>query len=221
VIIAFTMPIGAAILATVVLGERPTWRHVAGLASGMAGLAVLIGPDFVKLEAAPVGALLILFASWCWAGGTIGLKMVDWRMPASVLSGWTILLGGVPIYLGMAVIEELPDLSAYSWTAYGGWAYSTFVAMVWCHFAWYTVVRIFPATVAAIGTLAIPVTGVFSSALLLGEPLGLREIAALTLVLAALGAVLLRSPVRTAAASAPPPAPPPASLPEHRGRDIG
>ena len=63
--------------------------------------------------------------------------------------------------------------------------------MLFCHYAYFTVVRIFPASVAAISTLAIPVIGVLSSALFLGESLGIREIAALVLVITAVGIVLL------------------------------
>jgi len=65
------------------------------------------------------------------------------------------------------------------------------VPMVFCQWAWFKVVRLFPASIAAVGTLAIPVIGVFSSGLLLDEPIGGREFAALGLVCAALAAVLL------------------------------
>jgi hypothetical protein len=44
--------------------------------------------------------------------------------------------------------------------------------------------------VAAVGTLLIPVVGVFSSALLVGERIGLTEIAALGLITASLAVVL-------------------------------
>ena len=47
-----------------------------------------------------------------------------------------------------------------------------------------------PATAAAISTLAIPVVGLLSSAWLLGEPVGWREVGALALVLGAIGLVL-------------------------------
>jgi drug/metabolite transporter (DMT)-like permease len=49
----------------------------------------------------------------------------------------------------------------------------------------------FPAVVAAIGTLAIPVIGVISSAIALGEPIGIDSIAALVLVLTSLTVVLI------------------------------
>jgi drug/metabolite transporter (DMT)-like permease len=54
------------------------------------------------------------------------------------------------------------------------------------------VVHLFPASVASIGTLAIPVIGVLSSAMVLGEPVGAGEIAGLILVIMALSIVLIR-----------------------------
>jgi drug/metabolite transporter (DMT)-like permease len=53
-------------------------------------------------------------------------------------------------------------------------------------------VDLFPASVASIGTLAIPVIGVLSSAVVLGEPIGFGEIAALILVVMALSIVITR-----------------------------
>jgi drug/metabolite transporter (DMT)-like permease len=66
--------------------------------------------------------------------------------------------------------------------------------MLFCHWAWFTVVGIFPASVAAISTLEVPVIGVVSGAVVLGEHLGLREAAALALVTTALAVVLLWRP---------------------------
>ena len=57
--------------------------------------------------------------------------------------------------------------------------------------AWFRVVALFPASVAAIGTLAIPVVGVFSSALVLEELLAAADLLALALVVAGLFVVLV------------------------------
>jgi drug/metabolite transporter (DMT)-like permease len=63
--------------------------------------------------------------------------------------------------------------------------------MVFCHWAWFRALEILPASVASIGTLAVPVVGVASSALLIGETLGLAEIAAMVCVVLALALALL------------------------------
>ena len=59
--------------------------------------------------------------------------------------------------------------------------------MIFCHWAWFRLVAILPAAVAAIGTLGIPIVGLFASALVLGEPVGSAEVVALVLVVGGLG----------------------------------
>ncbi len=120
------------------------------------------------------------------------VKHFRWAISTSVLTGWQLLVGGVPIVLGAVVIEgdRLASLEVgpLAWAAL---AYIVLVPMIICHWSWYTVVRLFPAAIAALGTLAIPMVGVVSSAIILGEPLGVREIVALVLVCSGLATVLI------------------------------
>ena len=59
------------------------------------------------------------------------------------------------------------------------------------YFAWFNVVQIFPAGVAAIGTLMTPIVGVVSGIVVLGEAFGLRDLVALVLIVGAVALVLL------------------------------
>jgi drug/metabolite transporter (DMT)-like permease len=52
-----------------------------------------------------------------------------------------------------------------------------------CYLAWFAALRRLPAGLATQGTLLAPVVAVLGAALFLGEPFGLREVAALALVL--------------------------------------
>jgi drug/metabolite transporter (DMT)-like permease len=191
VIIAFTMPVWAAVLSRVILGEAFTRWKLLGLLFGMAGLAVLIGPDLRALGAAPLGALFMLGAAVSWATGTVLMKHYSWSIPVGVLAGWQLLVGSVPLVIGALVIGDLPNPSDLSLGTLAALAYILVFPMTFCHWAWTKLVRIFPATLAAVGTLAIPVVGVLSSALILGEPLGAREAISLALVCAALAFVLV------------------------------
>lgn len=190
-IIAFTMPVWAALFSRFVLGEALTGAKLLGLALGVAGLATLIGPDMSSLGAAPLGAALMLGAAISWALGTVVMKRFLWTIPVGTLAGWQLLIGAVPITLGAFTFEPMPDLGTLSTPALISVAYVVTFPMVFCHWAWFTVVRLFPAAIAAIGTLAIPIVGVFSSSLVLGEVIGARELAALGLVCAALAVVLV------------------------------
>lgn len=195
-IIAFTMPLWASLISVPVLGERIRPRQIVALAAGLAALGLLIGQDLAVLGAAPVGALFMLGAALSWAIGTIMIKkMAPWPMPVTALSGWQLLLGGIPVLIGWWFLEDVPDFTALSAQALVGLTFAIGVAMVFAHTAYFKLVSLVPANVAAISTLAVPVVGVISSAWLLGEAIGLAETTALVLVLA--GLVLLLRPLRT------------------------
>ena len=192
VIIGYTMPVWASILGTFILGERLTFARLIGLFLGSAGLLVLIGPDLNALGSAPLGAMFMLGAAVTWAGGTVFLKYFRWTMPVTVLTGWQLILGGIPVIIGAFILEPMTVLLHVSWRAALATGYVILIGNIFCFWAWVKVVNLFPASVASIGTLAIPVIGVLSSALVLGEPVGFGEITALILVVVALSIVMIR-----------------------------
>ena len=68
-----------------------------------------------------------------------------------------------------------------------GWwllIYSTVIQFCIAYVSWFAALARLPASVAAIGTMAVPVIGVVASAIALGEPLGLTQIVALVFTLA-------------------------------------
>jgi drug/metabolite transporter (DMT)-like permease len=192
VIIGYTMPVWASILSSFVLGERLTLARLTGLFLGITGLLILIGPGLKVLGSVPVGVLFMLGAAVTWAVGTVFLKYFRWTMPITVLTGWQLILGGIPVIIGAFILEPMTVLFQVSWQAILATGYAILIGNIFCFWAWVKVVHLFPASVASIGTLAIPVIGVLSSALVLGEPIGFGEIAPLILVVMALSIVMIR-----------------------------
>ena len=190
-IIAFTMPVWATLLAAPLLGERITAAKIGGLLLGLAGLGVLIGPDLLILRRAPLGALFMLLAALSWGLGTVLLKKFRWQLPTLSNVAWQILLSAVPVTLVAALTEPPPNPATLSPLAILALIYLFLFPMSFCQWAYFKVVTLLPASAAAIGTLLVPVIGVYSSHLLLGEPAGLAEFSALLLILGALVLVLL------------------------------
>ena len=62
--------------------------------------------------------------------------------------------------------------------------YSTVIQFCVAYVCWFAALERLPASVAAIGTMAVPVIGVMASAVALHEPLGPGQIAALVFTLA-------------------------------------
>jgi drug/metabolite transporter (DMT)-like permease len=191
-IIAFTMPVWAALLAAFFLGERLTPAKLLGLALGLGGLGILIAPDFAHFLAAPLGVLAVLGSAMSWAIGTIVMKRHRWSISSAQLSGWQLLVGGLPIFIAMPFFDHpLAALSGLSLEAGLTLVFVLAFAMVFAQWTWVRLVHILPASVAAIGSMAVPVVGVLSSALLIGERLGPSEVASLALVVAAIALVLI------------------------------
>lgn len=192
-IIGYTMPLWTAPLGYLVLGENVTWRRIVALTLGTAGLGILIISDSNKLGEAPIGPLLMLGGAFVWAGGTVVQKKVNWGVPISVLIGWQYLIGGFPIFIAAATIVD------YDYVSFPGiWPclsiiYNIFIGFVFCYYAYYEVVRIFPIGIATVGTLATPIVGVFSGVLLLNERVGWEECSALALVVFGLSLPILIS----------------------------
>jgi drug/metabolite transporter (DMT)-like permease len=150
-------------------------------------MAVLLGPDLHRLQAAPEGVVFMLGAAFCWAAGTVLVKFFQWDMPPSLIMGWQLLIGGLPVAAGALLLENPLAMTDISLKAGVTLLYLILGPMIFCHWAFFVVVRMFPANVAALSTLSIPIIGVFSSALLLGEPVTAAELTALLLVVMSLG----------------------------------
>ncbi len=184
-LIAYTMPVWAAALAWPVLGERPTLLRAVALAMAFAGLAAIMGGNGITASEEKLpGIIMALCGSIGFAVGTVLAKRWPIKLPPIPSAAWQIGIGCLPVSLVGLVIETT------HWAAITpvGWAllfYSTVVQFCIAYVCWFAALSRLPASIAAIGTMAVPVIGVLASALALHEPLGPGQIAALVLTLAA------------------------------------
>lgn len=181
---AYSMPIWASAMAWPLLGERPSPLRAAGLLVGVLGVAVLVagqgvGASWAKLP----GILCVLGAALLFALGTVLSKRYPTPMPPVAGVAWQVLLGTVPL-AAAALLAEHADLSRLTPGGWAGLSYNAVFTLCLAYLAWFAALRRLPAAVTAMGTLLVPVIGVFASALALGEPLGWRQVAALALTLA-------------------------------------
>ncbi len=195
-LVAFTMPLWAAVFGAIFAGERFSARKSAALALGLVGLGLLAMPAGDALAASPAGLALMLSAAIAWGGGTVALKSMRFGLPVVSLTAWQLAVAGVPVVAGMVVFEIFGPPGAIlpkgDVTAVGvaGAIYAATIPMVFCHWAWFRALEILPSSIASIGTLAVPVVGVLSSAWLIDEALGWTELAALGCIVGALALAL-------------------------------
>ena len=136
-------------------------------------------------------AAFILGAAISWAIGTIIVKRVLWTTDLYALAGWQLLIGLVPIAVIAFATERFTMHEASPQAIWAG-LYVVFVGLIAGYALWFKIIEILPVTIASIGALMIPVIGVASGALVLGEPITWIEGLALALVLSAVSLVLFR-----------------------------
>ena len=181
-LIAYTMPIWAMLFAWPFLNVRPTLRDIAALVLGVAGVALLLGADGFAFTAAKLtGIALALSCAFLFALGNV-LNRKPLPMPPLVVAGWQVGLGCL-VMLVLGIAFEHPNYGAITPTGIACFVYMTLVPMGLCYLTWFETLRRLPPTSASTGMLLVPVIGVVSAAFILGEPLGLREIAAMALTL--------------------------------------
>jgi drug/metabolite transporter (DMT)-like permease len=189
-LLAFTTPLWVALINVVFLHEKLSARVAIAITLGLAGIFVLMARDLDHLGTAPLGAACVLTAAIGWAIGTIYQKHQRWSVSVPANTGWQLLLGSIPIIILTPFLEPVlwRPVSGEAWL---GAAYLTFIAVVIGYFSWYKIVSLLPTAIAALGTLMAPLIAMISGAIILGEPFGWRETAAVMLVMSALTIVLI------------------------------
>lgn len=183
-LIAYTMPVWASLIAWPVLGERPTLLRTLALVMAFAGLASIMGGNGIAASEAKLpGIAMALVGSIGFAIGTVLSKRRPLHLPPIPGAAWQVGLGCLPV----AIVGLLLETSHWSAVTPLGWwllVYSVLGQFCIAYVCWFAALARLPASVAAIGTMAVPVIGVVASALALHEPLGAGQIAALVFTLA-------------------------------------
>jgi drug/metabolite transporter (DMT)-like permease len=183
-VIAYTMPVWASLLAWLVLGERMSLLRLLALVMAFAGVAALLGGNGFDASLAKLpGIAMVLTGAIAFALGTITAKRLPVAMPLLASLALQIGIGCAPLALAGLIFEH-PRIAALSTLGWGLMAYMTVVQFCIAYVCWFAALERLPASVAAIGTMAVPVIGVVAAALALHEPLGIGQIAALAFTLA-------------------------------------
>lgn len=183
-VVGAMVPVWAAVLAWPMLGERLTWRRVLAMAMAFTGLVVLMGGNGVATaqEKLP-GIGWALAATFLFASGAVLTKRKPLDLPPLTAAVWQIGLGCLPVAV-IGLLIEHPDFSQMTTMGWSLFSYAMIVQICIGYACWFAALDRLPASVAAIGTMLVPVIGVVASAIAIGEPLGPSQIGALVLTVA-------------------------------------
>lgn len=196
-IIVWTTPLWAAPLARVFLHERLTDLRLAGIGLGAIGLGVLIEPWNLDLTDGKImlGTGLLLVAAVGNAATAVHVRGHRWVGSPMDLMPWQLGLAAVPTVAVALALDGLPDVT-WSIGTVAVVAYQIFLGSVFGLWGILTIGRSLPAISANLSVMAVPVVGLSTSVVFLGEPLTVGVVAGLVCVLAGVILGLLSDRVR-------------------------
>jgi drug/metabolite transporter (DMT)-like permease len=187
-----TSPLWMAVIDRAVFGRRLEPLVIVGLVVGFAGVAFLIGaPGAGRIT--PIGAALALFAPISWAAGSVFSRHV--RLPSRPLvsAAMEMLWAGVLFAIGSVLTGELGRLhiDGISKTSVGALIYLIVFGSLVGFSAYIWLLRAAPLSLVSTYAYVNPVVAVILGAILLGEAINLRVLAAGGIILAAVALIVI------------------------------
>jgi drug/metabolite transporter (DMT)-like permease len=171
VLVPGLIPIATALLAWLLRRERPTRRTRLGLLVALVGLVVVARPTGDVGSDRVLGDLLFVGAAFAWAAYTLAGRRATARY-GSISSNVYATSAGTLLLLPFTFLDGGWSPLAHATSgALAGIAYLAVGGTVIAFVAFYEGVRLIGAARAASFALLVPIFGVLSSVLVLGEPL--------------------------------------------------
>ena len=187
-------------MAFMLLGERPSRFQVIGASIAFGGIGMIALERMAGTGLLPLSMTLLAAVSWGLANV---LTRMAGRINALAFTVWGSLAAPIPLLALSAATEGVPAITAalagFGWREAGLIAFLAYPATLLGGGIWSWLLGRHPATVVAPFTLLVPITGLLSGYLVLGETITPVEIAGGALVIAGLVVTLLRRPVVGAA----------------------
>ncbi|MFI9495530.1 MULTISPECIES: EamA family transporter [Streptomyces] len=193
-----------ALFAALALGERPGGVRVVGMAVALTGIGVAAVDE--GADGPVLAFVLVIAAAACWGVSNVLTRKA--APPDSLnFMVWVSTVPVLPLLVLSLLFEgwdrDVEALAAFDLSGAGTLVYVAWISTVFGFGAWGFLLRHHPASSVAPFTLLVPVFGMSSAALFLGESVSpLRCLAAALLV----GGVALTSLSRPRPAVTPPPA---------------
>lgn len=193
-ILGYTMPIFSALIGLALYGQRLGMRQWSGVGAAALGVVLLLWHELGAVSGKPWAALGMLTAAAAWALGTQQLRRTKIEAPTLAIIFWMTLLTTL-VMSALAVLFERPRWVAPGASAWTGILYNAFLIIGFAQPIWLVLARNLPPMASSLSVMLIPVLGTVSGALWLHEQLHWQDGAAMLLMLAAIGSVLV--PART------------------------
>lgn len=164
------------ILAFFLLEERPSPRQIFGMTLAFIGLGFVL-VEQAEEKSAFLGVTFVVFGAFFWGLSNLAMKKAQSRNPLYLII-WVsafsapVLFAVSWFYEGPVVIQHA--LTHLSYSAIGSVVYLAFIATLMGFGIWAFLFKTYAAGTVAPFSLLVPIFGLSSSAIILGEPVTLN-----------------------------------------------
>ncbi len=183
----------AAVLAAIFLRDKLGWRRALGMATAFAGVAIIAGEP--RIEGHYLALAMVIAAACIWSVANIQIKMMG-DMDGLVLNAWIGVFATPQLLIASLLLEEghMAALAAADWRAYMSVVYQSVFVVGIAYVAWYWLLNRYAVNQVMPFMLLVPVFGVLSGVIFLGEPLTLALVGGGLLTVLGVGIIMLRRP---------------------------
>jgi drug/metabolite transporter (DMT)-like permease len=197
-VIANAQPLLAAVLAHAFLGERLMAFGKAGLATGLAGIAMIAWPGLASgdMQDYTLGIAYVALAAGGVATGNIAIKRLTGQVDAVMAMGFQLLIGAAPLALLSMLTEDVSSL-AWSTEFVLVLVVLSVVGTSLAFWLWFAALEQVDLNRANSFTFLVPIFALAIGAALFEERLAWIQVAGVVLVLAGIVLVQRDAPERT------------------------
>lgn len=187
-ILGYTMPIFSAVIGAVLFAAVLPARAWLGVGAAAVGVGLLLWHELTQMAGRPTGVVLALVAAATWALGTQLLRRSRLDLPTLTITFWMTAL--TTVVMTLAALFEWPQWQWPSRAATGAILFNAVLIFGFAQAVWFVLARGLPPVASTLSVMMIPVLGVFTGALWLGEAVHWQDWAAVVLMTVAIATVL-------------------------------
>jgi O-acetylserine/cysteine efflux transporter len=187
----------AALLAAVFFQDKLGWRRALGMFIAFLGVALIAGEP--RLNGQYLALSLVITACFIWSIANVMIKRLE-DIDGITLNAWIAVFATPMLFIASAVLEDgqYEAVRQANFWAYFAVVYQAVAVVVVGYGCWYWLMRRYQMNQIMSFTLLVPLFGVLSGVIFLGETLTVGLIAGGLMTIAGVGIIILRRPKITA-----------------------
>ena len=184
------VPFGV-LIAYFFLKEKPKLKNLLGILIAFIGLIVLSGSP--NLEGKYIGVILVLSGAFTWALGQVLVKPISEKINGVVLTAWIGIFAGPQLIIASQIIEgnALDNILSADYKAWLIVLYLALLMNALGYSIWYYVLGRYPVNKILPVMLLLPVSGVLTAIVFLGEKPDIKVFIGGLIILIGVGLILI------------------------------